>query len=272
MGEGDGAMRIWSIANQKGGVGKTTTAVTLGYLLSAQGRRVLLVDLDPHGSMSAYFGYDPDEMDDSVYRLFQRGSGSAKVPLASLLAPLPHSRLTLLPASTSLVTLDRQLAGVDGMGLVLKRALEQLHGKFDDVMVDCPPMFGILMLNALAACEKLLIPVQTEFLALKGLDRMMNSLRMVGQSLHRDLPYLVLPTMFDQRTRASMDSLAQLRKDFPRNIWPDVIPVDTKFRDASLVGKPLPLMARDTHGALAYERLVDYLQPSRMMGLAEGSA
>ncbi len=262
-------MRIWSIANQKGGVGKTTTAVTVGHLLSERRQRVLLVDLDPHGSMSAYFGYDPDESEDSVYRLFQRGSGSAKVPLGSLLLPLPFPGLTLLPASTSLVTLDRQLAGVDGMGLVLKRALEQLRGRFDYVMVDCPPMFGILMLNALAACEQLLIPVQTEFLALKGLERMMNSLHMVTRSLHREVPYLVLPTMFDQRTRASIESLSQLRRDFSRNIWPEVIPVDTKFRDASLAGKPLPVMSRDTHGTLAYERLVEYLQPSTAMDLAE---
>ena len=135
-----------------------------------RGSRVLLVDLDPHGSLTSYFGLDPETADPSVYTLF---GANAPVP-----APVQTSykNLWLLPAATALATLDRQLAGRDGKGLVVARALRQLAGRFDFALLDCPPMLGVLLVNALAACELLIVPVQTEFLALKGLERMLHTL------------------------------------------------------------------------------------------------
>lgn len=253
-------MKIWAVANQKGGVGKTTTAVTLGGQLSRWGRRTLLIDLDPHGSLSTYFGADPDELEDSVYHLFQRGAGGHHAPLASLLFRTRFPNLTLLPASTALATLDRQLAGKDGMGLVIKQVLDGCESKFDQVIIDCPPVMGVLMVNALAACQTLLIPVQTEFLALKGLQRMRHTLDMILRAGRASLDYLIVPTMFDKRTNASLDALRALRREHAVHLWNGVIPVDTRFREASKQGIPLSLMQPGSRGARSYFKLLEFLE------------
>ncbi|MCW8905428.1 MULTISPECIES: ParA family protein [Sedimenticola] len=253
-------MKVWTIANQKGGVGKTTTAVTLGGLLSVWGFRTLLVDIDPHGSLTSYFRYDPDVIEESTYSLFQAAAEKKPIDPATLLYQTGTEGLQLLPASVALATLDRQAGRMEGMGLVLKRAFESLSGQFDYVMIDCPPMLGVLMVNALAACERLVIPVQTEFLALKGLERMLHTLKMVLKSRTTPLPYTIVPTMFDRRTRASVDSLRVLRETYRQHIWSGVIPVDTRFREASKVGLPPPVADPRGKGVEAYTALLELLQ------------
>ena len=159
-------MNVWAVANQKGGVGKTTTAITLAGILASQGHRVLLVDMDPHGSLTTYFGFDPDTIENSVYNLFH----DKDLKTLALVQGTNFERLSMLPASTALATLDRQLATQQGKGLVIKKCLMQIQGVYDYVILDCPPMLGVLLVNALAACDYLIIPVQAEFLALKGLE------------------------------------------------------------------------------------------------------
>ena len=252
-------MDVWAIANQKGGVGKTTTTVSLAGLLSKRGKKTLLIDLDPHGSMTAYFGWNPDALQDSVYGLFQRSAGSAQVPLATVLKKTPLPEVYLLPASSPLATLDRQIAGKEGMGLVLVETLRHCGTHFQHVLIDCPPVFGVLMLNALAACRLLIIPVQTEFLALKGLERMCHTLAMVSRAQQRELDHVVLPTLYDQRTRASRESLQSLRKQYPGRVWDGLIPVDTRFRDASRAGVPLTVIAPGARGSQGYEAFLAFL-------------
>ncbi len=250
-------MKIWAIGNQKGGVGKTTTAVTLAGIMAARGHRTLMVDLDPHGSLTAYFGLDPDQVDDSAYRLFN----DKKLSPERVVTETRFNRLFMLPASTAMATLDRQLGAQNGQGLVISAALQNLKDKFDFVVIDCPPTLGILLVNALAACEHLIIPVQTEFLAIKGLERMLHTLSMIQRSTRRDLPYTILPTMFDRRTRASQESLDQMRAKYVMRLASTVIPVDTHFRDASRQGVPLPMRSMSERGVLAYAALVDQLVP-----------
>ncbi|SFM17587.1 ParA family protein [Marinobacter zhejiangensis] len=250
-------MRIWAVANQKGGVGKTTSVVTLGGLLAEQGKRVLVVDLDPHGSLTSWFGYDPDTIAHSVFDLFQH---QGKVPEglpAQLITDTSCPGLSLLPASTALATLERRMVGVEGMGLIVSRALAQLWDDFDYVLLDNTPSLGVLMVNALAAAQHLIIPVQTEFLAIKGLERMLHTLEMVMRSQKNRLPYLIVPTMFDRRTQASVKSLNLLRKTYPDQLWRFAVPVDTKFRDASQAGVTPSSLDRETHGVRAYRHLVD---------------
>jgi chromosome partitioning protein len=249
-------MRIWAIANQKGGVGKTTTAVTLGGLLAQRAVPTLMVDLDPHGSLTTYFGFDPDTMEQSVYSLFQNAPHPDP---GSLVRPTRFPNLFLLPASSAMATLDRQLGAREGMGLVLARALLQGAGRFEQVIIDCPPVLGVLMINALAASQQLLIPVQTEFLALKGLERMLHTLDMIMRARKRPLPYLVVPTMFDRRTQASLDSVKMLRERFADVLWKSVIPVDTQFRDASQQGMPLSYINPQARGVIAYAALLNQL-------------
>lgn len=253
---GEVLVRIWAVANQKGGVGKTTSVVTLGGLLAEQGHRVLLVDLDPHGSLTSWFGMDPDTIAHSVFDLFQH---QGKVPdglPAQLVTDTGTAGLSLLPASTALATLERKMVGVEGMGLIVSRALAQLWDDFDYVLLDNTPSLGVLMVNALAAAQHLIVPVQTEFLALKGLERMLHTLQMIVRSQKNRLAYTIVPTLYDKRTQASVSSLNQLRKTYPEELWRFMIPVDTRFRDASQSGLVPSKLDPDTQGVRAYRRLL----------------
>jgi chromosome partitioning protein len=252
-------MRVWTVANQKGGVGKTTTTVALGGLLAAWGFRTLMVDVDPHGSLTSYFGHDPDALTRSSYSLFEAVAQGRAPQAEGLILDTGTPGLSLLPAAIALATLDRQSGRLDGLGLVLRRALEPLHGRFDYVLIDCPPVLGVILINALAACDCLIAPVQTEFLAIKGLERLQHTLKMVTRARPTPLEVVVVPTFYDQRTRASRDSLAVLQRDFRAQLWPGVIPIDTRFREASRAGMPPAIFDPRARGVQAYASLLEQL-------------
>lgn len=252
-------MNIWTVANQKGGVGKTTTAISLAGLLAKYHKRVLMVDLDPHGSLSCYFRLNPDDIETSVYQLFLH-DGEVTADLAKeVIFNTPVENLDLMPASTALVTLEKRFGIQAGMGLVISKALDQLRADYDFVLIDTPPQLGILLVNALAASDLLLVPVQTEFLALKGLERMMHTIQMVVRSLGKEMQYLIVPTMYDRRTHASVESLRILRNQYEANIWPGCVAIDTKFRDASQAGVPPSHYAQTSRGVRAYKALLKFL-------------
>ena len=249
-------MRIWSIANQKGGVGKTTSVVALGGLLAERGARVLLIDLDPHGSLTSYFRYDPDSLETSLYDLFFDQRCKDLDYIHKVIKPTTRKGVDLLPATTALATLERQVSGQDGMGLVLAKTLAQLWDDYDYALLDTPPILGVLLVNALAACQRLVIPTQTEHLALKGLERMVHTLKMVMSSQNRQLPYTIVPTLFDRRTHASMITLKEMRQLYPEHVWQEAIPIDTKFRDASHEGLFPNEMDSLSRGVRAYRHLL----------------
>ncbi|MBU3022229.1 ParA family protein [Aestuariibacter sp. A3R04] len=249
-------MKIWTIANQKGGVGKTTTTVTLGGILAQQGKRVLLIDTDPHASLSYYFGTDAEELSASVYDIFMSQSEISADAVLDCLCSTKLDSLFILPASMALATLDRQMGMQSGMGLILKKALFTVNDEFDYVLIDCPPVLGVLMVNALAACQKVVVPVQTEFLALKGLDRMIHTLEIMGRSLQKEFDTLIVPTMFDRRTNAAIQSHNKLVEDYGSRVWKGVIPVDTRFRDASQAQSPASVIYPRARGVYAYNKLL----------------
>lgn len=252
-------MRIWSIANQKGGVGKTTTAVSLAGLLAERGARVLLIDLDPHGSLTSYFGHDPDQLASrSTFALFGEQPLGNVDALRALLLPAGDTGVQMLAASPALATIERRSIA-DGAGLRLSKALALLWDDFDYALVDTPPVLGSLMINALAAAELLLVPVQTEFLALKGLERMVRTLSMVTRSLQKTLPYIIVPTMFDRRTQASLNALRTLRHEYTEHIWPSMIPIDTRLRDASRAGKFPSVFDSSSRAVASYKSLLKLL-------------
>jgi chromosome partitioning protein len=249
-------VRIWSIANQKGGVGKTTSVVSLGGLLAERGARVLLIDLDPHGSLTSYFRYDPDSLDTSLYDLFFDQRCQDLDYIRKVVKPTTHEGVDLLPATTALATLERQVSGQNGMGLVLAKTLAQIWDDYDYALLDTPPILGVLLVNALAACQRLVIPTQTEHLALKGLERMVHTLKMVMSSQNRQLPYIIVPTLFDRRTKASVITLKEMRQLYPEDVWQEAIPIDTKFRDASHEGLFPNELDSLSRGVRAYRHLL----------------
>lgn len=250
-------MVVWTVANQKGGVGKTTTTITLGGILADQGYRVLLVDTDPHASLSYYFGIESEELDLSIYNLFMQTA--TKEQILQSLCPTQYDNIDILPATMGLATLDRALGNKGGMGLVLKKAIKLLENEYDFVLMDCPPVLGVLMVNALAAADKIIVPVQTEFLALKGLDRMINTLEiMQGQNIE-PFKYIIVPTMFDKRTKASLLTYRKLQDKYFGNVWSGVIPIDTNFRNASEARKVPSDFLNSSRGVIAYKKLLNSL-------------
>lgn len=252
-------MLIWTVANQKGGVGKTTTAVTLAGLYAEKGKRVLMLDLDPHGSLSSYFKFEPEQIEKGTFTLFQERSSLTPELVRSCIKPSGFEGLDVMPATLALATLERQAIGSDGKGLVIQRALSLITEDYDLAVIDCPPILGVLMVNALAAAKHLVIPVQTEFLALKGLERMIQTLKMMGKSRKHGLGYSVVPTMFDRRTQASVTSLRNLRNSYSDCVWPGKISVDTKLRDASKAGVPPGLFQPDSRSVESYRSLLKWL-------------
>jgi len=265
-------MQIWAISNQKGGVGKTTTTVALGGLLAEAGKRVLLVDIDPQASLTCYFQVEPDKLEKSLYDCFVHHGTLGARDMLNIILPTAFERLSLMPSSSLLGMVERlgnkNLPAQQGKGLVLKGALALLHDNYDVVLIDSPPQLGILMVNTLAACQRLVIPVQTEYLALKGLERMLRTVQMVMTSLQRPAAtsreILIMPTLYDSRTQTSQMCLSQLQHQYPNLIWPSVIPVDAQFRHASRLGVTPSRLAPHSRGVMAYRLLLSNLleQPS----------
>ncbi len=253
-------MKIWTVSNQKGGVGKTTTVVSLAGLLSSWGLRTLVVDLDPHGSLTSYFKLNPDEIELSVYNLFHdTGQKKTNISPKPYIVETDFEGLSILPASTAIATLDRQVAALGGMGLVVAKALKKVSDDYDYVIIDSPPMLGILMINALAACHHIIIPTLSEHLALKGLERMVHTVNMVFKSRKAKPEFTIVPTMFDKRTKAARENLILLKQTYPENIWDSIIPIDTKIRDASNDGIPMALYDPKAKSVESYSRLLELL-------------
>jgi len=252
-------MVIWTIANQKGGVGKTTTTISLGGLLAERGHRVLFIDLDPHASLTYYLGIDSEELEKSAFDVLLEGPEVDRETFMAAVQKTKFDNIDVLPATMALATLDRKLGGRSGMGLVMRKALRKLRMDYDYVLIDVPPVLGVLMVNALAACRRVIVPVQCETLALKGLDRMLQTLELVKHSLRQDHKVTIVPTMYDKRTRASLEAYQRLVKEHGNKVWGGMVPVDTKFRDASAAQTPPSMYAPRARGVLAYTQLLTLL-------------
>lgn len=247
-------MRTWTVANQKGGVGKTTTTLALGSRLAHRGFNVVLLDLDPHASLTQSLGLPAEPPPRGIVELFD----DQPLGIADVLVPTALAGLSLVPGQPGLATLERRSGTRPGLGRALGRALEAVADRFDYALLDCPPTLGLLMVNALAAADRLIVPTQTEPLAQFGLQGILRTATMVGRSRARPLPVSVLPTLFDRRTRIAVDTLNEMRSRFESMVWHDAIPVDTRLRDIGQLLGPEPSES-GPRGLTGYSRALDWL-------------
>ena len=246
---------VLAIANQKGGVGKTTTAVSLSAALSKMGYRVLAIDLDPHACLSVHLRHYPDELSSSINNIFERDIDDFGQVWAKVIRQQSSCNFDVAPASIRLSELEIDLRTRKGKGAILKEALGSLRQEYDYIVMDCPPHVGILLVNALVACDLLIVPIQTDFLALHGLKLLFDTIKVLNKVLANPIQYRVLPTLFDKRAKACSRVLELLTEKMPGSMFTTIIGIDTRFRDASAQGRVIYEIAPLSRGAQEYELL-----------------
>lgn len=244
-----------AVANQKGGVGKTTTAVTLAAALTRFGKKVLVLDLDPHACASVHLRYYPDEQAASVNDIFSAKGDVSEELWDAIRQHHPVLEFDVVPANIRLAELEMDLRSRKGKGAILRQALELVRAEYDYIILDCPPHVGILLVNALVACDLLVIPIQTDFLALHGLKLLFDTIKVLNKVLPAPVCYRVLPTLYDRRARACARVLELLTLKMKDSMFATVVGMDTHFREASAEGRVIYEISPDSRGAREYEEL-----------------
>jgi chromosome partitioning protein len=244
--------RIYTLVNQKGGVGKTTTAINLGAYLAHFGQRVLIVDIDPQANATSSLGVDKHTVKGGTYEVLLGGS-----PAAALVLQNPRLKLAILPASPSLAGAEVELVNELGRESILRQALAPLVERYDYILIDCPPSLGLLTVNGLmAAKDGVFIPVQCEYLALEGLGELTRTIQRVRMALFPSLKVRgVVLTMYDGRTHLSDDVVSEVRKHFPEQVFKTIIPRSVRLAEAPSYGLPVSAYAPESSAAKSYEAL-----------------
>jgi len=246
-------MRVFAVANQKGGVGKTTTTTSLGAALAELDKRVLVVDLDPQGNATTGLGVDGRQFEKSVYDVLLNDT-----PMADIVEPTGFKNLFVAPATLDLAGVEQELTAVISRELRLKKALESVQGEFDYVFIDCPPSLGLITINAFAAATDILVPVQTEFYALEGLTQLQRIVDLVQKNLNPTLRISkVVLTMYDSRNTLSGDVAREVRRHFEEELCRTVIPRTVRLAEAPSFGQPITVFDPTSKGAMAYRALAE---------------
>ena len=252
------------VANQKGGVGKTTTAVNLSAALREVGQRVLLVDFDPQGNATSGFGVDKGAVFPTIYDVLINGASVEKA--------IVHTKYAdVLPANKALAGASVELIGMDRREYLLKEALGKVAGNYDFVLIDCPPSLELLTLNCLCAADTVLVPVQCEYYALEGLSDLLSTVRVVKRRLNPgiELEGLLL-TMYDGRTNLSMQVAEEVKRHFPGKVFATVIPRNVRLSEAPSHGKPVNYYDGSSRGSVAYKQLTEEILERNPLPRKEG--
>ena len=254
-----------AICNQKGGVGKTSTAVSLSSGLALEGKKVLLIDLDPQGNATSGLGIDKKAIQKSIYHALLES-----LPLAEILLPSCVPGLDVIPANDNLAGMEVELVSEMGREGRLKRALAALDPSYEFVIIDCPPSFGLLTINALTGSHSVIIPIQCEYYALEGISQLLNTIRVVQQNFNPDFQIEgVLLTMFDNRLNLSKQVVTEAKEYFGAKVFRTVIPRNVRLAEAPSFGKPILLYDVQSVGAKSYLAVAQELM-KRTVGLTKG--
>ena len=245
--------KIVAIANQKGGVGKTTTAVNLSACMAECNKKVLLVDADPQGNSTSGLGFDKSADKESIYDVIIN-----ETPIKNVILSTALPTLHLVPSNIELAGAEIELVGKMAREQILKNAFSEIRDEYDYIFIDCPPSLGLITLNALTAADTLLVPIQCEFYALEGLSQLMNTVKLVRKNLNSNLDVEgVVLTMFDARTNLSVQVVEEVKKFFKNKVYDTIIPRSVRLSEAPSYGLPINLYAKNSSGAIAYQNLAN---------------
>jgi len=252
-------MRTIAVVNQKGGCGKTTTTINLAGCLSADGARVLVVDLDPQAHATLGLGIDPEQLDINLYDVL--ADANPKQTLREVCIAI-DPQLRLAPSGVVLSALEQKLAAdpVDQRTSRLSRALEEVQNDFDYALIDCPPSVGLLTFNALRAAQEAVVPLETSSFAMHGVQKLLETIALLGERVGHDVDVRVLPTLYDGRTRYGRDTLAKIRECFGDRCFDTVIRHNVKLREAAGRGRPIQRIAHNANGTIDYAALAVEVQ------------
>jgi chromosome partitioning protein len=247
--------RVVAIANQKGGVGKTTTAVNLAALMAERGYRVLVIDADPQGNATSSLGVDKADLAETLYDAMLDPDGVQTLPVRDV-----RHGVDLYPATPDLAAVEVELVAQHARERALARVLAATEAAYDLCLIDCPPSLGLLTVNALTAADAVLVPLQCEFLALEGLGQLLSTIDLIKRGLNPDLTVLgVLMTMYDARTRLSAHVVEEVRRHMPNDLLTTIVPRAIRLAEAPSYGQVISEYDPDSRGATAYEHLADEL-------------
>ena len=245
--------RIIAIANQKGGVGKTTTAINLASCLAEKGKKVLAIDMDSQGNMSSGFGIDKDNLEYSIYETL---IGECNLGQSMIVDVFPN--LNVVPSSKNLAGAEVEFIEIKDPQTVLKKLVRNIRKKFDFIIIDCPPALGMLTINAMTAADTVIVPIQCEFYALEGLSQLLHTINMIKQKLNKNLEIEgVVFTMYDSRNNLSQDVVENVRENLDEIIYKTVVPRNVRLAEAPSFGLPINLYDKRSSGAEAYRQLAD---------------
>ena len=246
--------RIIAIANQKGGVGKTTTTINLSAALAEKGKKILVVDTDPQGNTTSGFGLDRDQIENTVYQLM---IGECKVEdaiIKNVLEDIPG--LDILPANVDLAAVEIELMDVEDKEFILRKALSEIKDKYDFIVIDCPPSLSMLTVNSMTSASTVLVPIQCEYYALEGLSQLIRTVNLVKDRLNPELDMEgVVFTMFDSRTNLSLQVVENVKENIEEHVYKTIIPRNIRLAEAPSYGLPITLYEPKSAGAEAYRLL-----------------